>query len=257
MGQFVRINEPVSGSYYWSPRFILMSLVFTECLFGSRIPLSISHQVSRLVWPVIFLIISLIIMFLTVWKSISQIFSIISFKLDFSDDFLIIRLGLQTLGRGTTEVNCHSHHRKLMSTLWTWFIPLIWNLKTWLVESQPGSPLWSYFPPLSLCILCNSYSMLPMLPKHVHFAQRNEQVAEVCSKEGLCVRQAREETGGLASGLPPQRQGAWATYGIMDELAGWTRVWEVTGKGAITIVLHRLHEAMSLCRCLLEGFLVF
>ena len=154
-GTFVTINEPVSVHYYWNPHFILISLDFTKCLFSSRIPLSISHQVSRLVWPVIFLIISLIIMFLTVLKSISQIFSRISFKLDFSDDFLMIRLGLWTLGRGTTEVNCHSHHRKLMSTLWTWFIPLIWNLKTWLVESQPASPLWNYFPPFSLCTLCN------------------------------------------------------------------------------------------------------
>ena len=56
-GTFVTINEPVSIHYYWSPHFILISLVFTECLFSSRIPLSISHQVSRLVWSVIFLII--------------------------------------------------------------------------------------------------------------------------------------------------------------------------------------------------------
>lgn len=75
--------------------------------------------------------------------------------------------------------------------------------------------------------------MLPMLPKRVHFAQRNQQAAEVCRKEGLFVRQAREETGELVSGLPPQRQGAWAMYGIMDKLAGWTRMWEaVIGKGA-------------------------
>lgn len=114
-------------------------------------------------------------------------------------------------------------------------------------------------PPIfTLYSLQQSYSMLPMLPKRVHFAQRNQQAAEVCRKEGLFVRQAREETGELVSGLPPQRQGAWVMYGIMDKLAGWTRVWEaVIGKGAIAIVLHRLHEAMSLCRCPLEGFLVF
>ena len=73
-GTFVTINEAVSVHYYWSPHFILISLVFIECLFSSRIPLSVSHQVSRLVWPVIFLIISLIIMFLTVLKSISRYF---------------------------------------------------------------------------------------------------------------------------------------------------------------------------------------
>lgn len=43
-------------------------------------------------------------------RSARQIFSKIPISWDLSDVFLVIRLGLQVLGRKATEVKFHSHH---------------------------------------------------------------------------------------------------------------------------------------------------